>query len=81
MGLIGDDIVIIDIEYRDGEYIFYQDQTRCVLPGDKSILYLGTFQNIEKEIDLKNSDSILYGYTRIYLKSLTGIEILVAMYK
>ena len=49
--------------------------------GDKSILYLGTFQNIEKEIDLENSDSILYGYTRIYLKSLTGIEILVAMYK
>ena len=81
MSLNGDNIVITDIEYRDGEYILYIDERRCVLPGDKTIKYLGVYQNIEKEIELEDLNSILYGQTRIYLKSLTGTEVLIAMYK
>jgi len=74
MSLNGDDIVITDIEYRDGEYTLYIDETRTVLPGDdKSIKYLGTFQNIEKEESKR--------YTGIYLKELTGVEICVVLYK
>lgn len=63
----------MDIEYRDGEYIFYQDQTRSVLPGDKSILYLGTFQDIEK--------GEICGQTQILIKKLTGTQVCVAIYK
>lgn len=81
MILNGDNIVITDIEYRDGEYILYIDETRCVLPGDKTIKYLGTYQNIREENDLENINSSLYGYMRIYLESLTGTEVLVAIYK
>lgn len=73
MSLNGEDIVIIDIEYRDGEYIFCQDQTRCVLPCDKSILYLGTFQDIEK--------GEVRGHTQILIKKLTGTQVCVAIYK
>lgn len=72
MSLNGDDIVIIDIEYRAGEYIFYQDQTRTVLPCDKSIIYLGTFQNME----IRESKR----YTGIYLNKLTGTEVCVVIY-
>ena len=49
MSLNGDDIVITDIEYRDGEYTLYIDETRSVLPGDdKAIKYLGMFRQIIK---------------------------------
>ena len=73
MNLNGDDIVIIDIEYRDGEYILCIDQTRGALPGDKSILYLGTFQDIEK--------GEIRGHTQILIKKLTGTQVCVAIYK
>ena len=68
----GEEIIITDIEYREGEYILYMDETRSVLPGDKSIIYLGTFQNIEIREDKRN--------TGLYLRKLTGTEVCVALY-
>lgn len=69
----GEEIIIIDIEYRDGEYILYMDETRSVLPGDdKAIKYLGTFQNME----IRESKR----YTGVYLNELTGTEVCVAIY-
>lgn len=73
------DIVIFDIQYRDGEYVVCTDQTR-VFMGSKEIIHLGIFQNIEKEEYLEK-DSFMYGYTRIYLNELTGSEVTVAIYK
>ena len=69
----GDDIVITDIEYRDKEYILFIDETRAILPGEKSIKYLGTFQNIEKEENIR--------FTGVYLRKLTGTEVCVVLYK
>ena len=49
------------------------DETRSVLPGDdKTIKYLGTFQNME----IRESKR----YTGVYLKELTGTEVCVAIY-
>lgn len=65
--------VIMDIKYKNSEYLVYMDSTRDKFPGPKEIKFVGKYHNIVKKPFL--DDQIL-----VTLERLIGLSLSIAIY-